>query len=683
MGWRCVAAVAAAFAVSGVLPGPARMADAAGRGVGPLEGLSTIADTGLRSFGSMLADDSTGRVYISSPSDGTVVMLAPDGSIGARRSGLAGIDDLVLAGGALYGLQTGLGRVVRIDRATLAPTTVADGLSGPRGLATLSGSLVTTTQTWTEFLLIDPVTGSVAPVTTGAPIPTNRLFSSPAFPDVIYGWWENEVPGPLFRYTPATHTAQTCPHQLTARPSLLADGTMLVPSRSGASTASFSPVTCEPDGRRWRVDEPVLDVIAPPPALQGVSASGPAVSLLVNSGSSVQVRIDDVVNTARNLRTYDLGAVVAVNSGIVLFRSGSRLVVLTVAPSGTVEARSMPGVGPSSVPSAPGSPVASRGSAPAAGGTGTPRAPAPAATPPIAPLRDVADIEFDEARGLVYVADPVGDGVNVYRSSGAPFTRIGPLAGVSSLTMLGGSVFGALRDQGSVVRLDASRAEAQIVASGLEYPEELVGAGGRLWLRKRERTSDAAFVGIDPVTGAIAARMLGPAPLSDPVGISERPYGSTIYVGTVRLDAITGAQVASAPAPLPPPGSRRPVRVLVVPGAGQVIDSVGTGRNAETLEPDGTAYIGGPPFAVSGTGGWVVSTGLGTTNGIPSWRGIYVMQQASGALLRTIEVPASHDIRELEFRPGTSILWAAIDKGSAVQVGPLLDVATGQLLAPL
>lgn len=149
----------------------------------------------LSSFGGVVVDGLHQHVFISSPSDNTVLAADYSGNVVARFTGLAGAGRMALDGSSLFVLDSNAGAIERIDTAALTDKgTLASGLVKPNDLAVAGGRLWTTTngcsQWSTQLVAVDESTGAESPY----PAPTTMLGYCAAFatsrgnPTLLVAW---------------------------------------------------------------------------------------------------------------------------------------------------------------------------------------------------------------------------------------------------------------------------------------------------------------------------------------------------------------------------------------------------------------------------------------------------------------------------------------------------------------
>ncbi len=246
-----------------------------------------------------------------------------------------------------------------------------------------------------------------------------------------------------------------------------------------------------------------------------------------------------------------------------------------------------------------------------------------AARPAVRPAAQPAfgAVVVDAAHHHVFVSLPSANAIDVFDESGDLLGTIPHVYGAWGMVVVGPYLYVAESTTGEVVRLTLSGANPPAtVASGLNEPSELVGAGGKLWvaLAGDDGQWEDSVVSINPSTGAVT-----PIPVEiDYPDLAAAPGNpKTLYVDE---DGQSPGEIYAFDVATNPATETLDVReddsniqdMAVSPDGTRVIPAAGSPYefqelSASTLQPDGLIYPAQPyPDAVATSSSDLLATGL-------------------------------------------------------------------------
>lgn len=622
--------------------------------VGALSGAFKTLTAPLGGVDAFVVDDVNKRVVAASRADNAIISMDFDGNSSLLATNMADPTALAVGDGNVFALLSGAGQVVHLDPITMAPSTIVSGLVGARGLAYSNGYLYMFTVEGgihRILLKINAATGAVATRFPFGPGSDYDLYAFTEVPDVLFVKSIGTTGG-LWRFNTVDGTGMSN-SSIGSIPAMLADGDLAANDGSSRWIAR-NAATLDLTGRRWSVTEPS-------------TASGPSATSLASSqlaialGAANVIELASPVDTGFRYRRYELLNGVQIAWGRLAMSRDSSKVFAATRYNSAVRFYFLPGVGVEGGASQVSQPASSaRRAAPRANGLGTVRAAAPSAGSPTDafagwPMKDVGDIEFG-TDGLVYVSDPVGDLVNAFSADGSPRSGWRELDGVDSLSELNGTMYGLLRDEGSVVRL---RPEGAVrVARNIPNPSGLTAANAKLFTSYSSESvsATASMASVDPQSGTmwLDPPVYGEGFHSYDSLLSEVPIDGNLLGASsfarsskYKLDSRSFTK-HSLDLSLP---------FAVSPDGDTVITGTGLRATASTMIPDGTVFPGSR-HAMSG------STASGkryvAARDFSGALVVYDELNPANIVLQGNPPPYQTAIVRIEFRPGTSELWIGV-----------------------
>lgn len=630
----------------------------AGRGdIVPVSGTVGVLHTSLTGVTAITVDDQNQRVYVASRADNTILALDFLGNRTAIRTTFAQPSALAVGGGAAFALLSGTGQVVRLDPATLAPTVLASGLVEASGLAYTNGYLYVFSRVTSYQIRLKRI-DAVSAAITDTPVITSdssfELYASAQHPGIVFGTRPFISPGGIHRWDLATGEL-TYRHESPGRMTFLPDGQLLTSSGISDQPAGISardPLTLESSGRLWRMTDP--SIVEP--------VTWASTQSTVALGRESVVQLASITNPAQVYRTYRfLDFTDYWGPRVALTADSSRLFVVGTY-NGIVDIYAVPGVGASSAPSAPNPAGGSvRGAAPGAQGANQSRTGAPQVngSPPWV-MKSVTDIEF-AADGAVYVSDPINGVVDQFAPDGTPIHGWRYLGGVESLAELNGALYATVPREGSVARIDATRADAARVATGITGISGLTPANGKLWTTYYRQLYTSKVASVDPGTGTVWRQpdVYGNGFYWEAVSLAEQPVAGHLLgywpYGPLRFNFNSLSFVQDQLSLSPP--------FAVSPDGLTVIDGDGKRLTTTPFAPDGFVFPGsGHTISGANASGRKLVAARSNTLGIS----LVVYDETNpGDIVYSEPTLTNYTVGRIEFRPGTTELWVSLTAGTA------------------
>ncbi|MGN6798023.1 MAG: Ig-like domain repeat protein [Gaiellaceae bacterium] len=233
-----------------------------------------------------------------------------------------------------------------------------------------------------------------------------------------------------------------------------------------------------------------------------------------------------------------------------------------------------------------------------------------------------SSVAVDDANSHVFVSGRAANEVLVFDFAGNLVTTIPNVYGAGAMVVQGGTLYVVEQNAGSIEAIDlATLADRGPVAAGLNLPNQLAFAGGKLWTGVNGQYGWAQLASVT-LNGTVTVYPGGN--YYDPDFGTSPSDPNTLYVANdsqspgwiFRLDVSSGSPVVAASNTSM--NQSNVEQVAVSPDGTRVIPAAGAPYNfgelnSSTLQPDGIVYPAQPypsAVAVSPAAGGLLATGL-------------------------------------------------------------------------